>query len=93
LSRWLESYNPRELFDEDGRPLREILSILPEENRRMGQNPISFEECTPLDVPDWKNFVVKKGTQKSCMHCVGELLHDVIAMSVAFCIGLYIDLC
>ncbi|KAF8514034.1 D-xylulose 5-phosphate/D-fructose 6-phosphate phosphoketolase [Gautieria morchelliformis] len=79
LSRWLESYNPSELFDKNGRPRDEILSIIPKKDRRMGQTKVSFEGYVPLDVPDWKNFVVKKGTQASCMLRVGEFLHDVIA--------------
>ena len=81
LTDWLESYKPWELFSKDGRPNPEILSIIPErEDRRMGQNKVSYAGYVPLDVPDWNKFVAKKGTQQSCMHLLGEFLHDVVAL-------------
>jgi xylulose-5-phosphate/fructose-6-phosphate phosphoketolase len=80
LSNWLASYRPMELFDNNGRPVPEILSIIPErEDRRMGQNKLAYAAYVPIDVPDWKKFVVKKGVEESCMRCVGDLLHDVVA--------------
>lgn len=81
LSNWLASYRPRELFDNNGRPIPEILSIIPErEDRRMGQNTLSYAAYVRLNVPDWAKFAVPKETQESCMRVVGELLHDVVAL-------------
>lgn len=80
LSHWLASYKPEELFDKDGRPIPEILSIIPEPARRLGQNKIVHAGYVPLNVPDWTKFVVQKGVQESCMHHAGELLHDTIAL-------------
>jgi xylulose-5-phosphate/fructose-6-phosphate phosphoketolase len=39
LDRWLRSYRPEELFDEDGAPRQRLLALLPEGTRRMGANP------------------------------------------------------
>jgi len=37
LEYWLRSYHPEELFDDDGRPVPELLELVPE--RRMGSTP------------------------------------------------------
>ncbi len=39
---WLRSYHVEELFDEQGRPLPEILEQCPKGDRRMGSNPHTF---------------------------------------------------
>jgi xylulose-5-phosphate/fructose-6-phosphate phosphoketolase len=83
LSTWLSSYKPSELFEKNGKPIPKILSIIPENaSKRMGQRKETYDGYAALDVPDWKEFVVQKGKQESCMKRVGELLHDVIAKYV-----------
>ncbi|OEV14132.1 phosphoketolase [Streptomyces nanshensis] len=39
LEDWLRSYRPDELFDERGRPTREVLACVPEGDRRLGSVP------------------------------------------------------
>ncbi|KAI0035422.1 XFP N-terminal domain-containing protein [Vararia minispora EC-137] len=79
LSRWLESYNPRELFTESGVPVDDILSIVPLTNsKKLGQRAEANGGYKPLDVPQWEPLAVKKGSQTSCMKAVGEFLHDVV---------------
>lgn len=39
LERWLRSYAPKELFDDGGRPLEEVLACVPEGERRLGASP------------------------------------------------------
>src|SRR5882762_11868439 len=78
LQGWLESYKPQELFDHNGSPISQILDIIPTEVKRIGLQPEANAICKPLDVPDWEQLAVKKGSQHSCMLAVGELLHDVI---------------
>src|SRR6202142_834147 len=39
LERWMRSYKPQELFDEDGRLVPELAALAPRGNRRMGANP------------------------------------------------------
>lgn len=46
----------------------------------MGQNKLAYAGYVPLNVPDWNKFVVKKGTQESCMRLVGEYLRDVVLL-------------
>ncbi|KAF8502562.1 D-xylulose 5-phosphate/D-fructose 6-phosphate phosphoketolase [Hysterangium stoloniferum] len=80
LAAWLDSYHPRELFDNAGKPVPEMLTILPEkEDKRMGQRRECFMAYQPLVVPKWEKYAIKKGTQASCMEIIGELLRDVIA--------------
>ena len=83
LSDWLWSYKPDKLFKKDGTPIPKILSIIPENpDKRMGQRKETYMYYVALNVPDWKEFVVQKLKQESCMQSVGELLHDVIAKYV-----------
>lgn len=42
LERWLRSYRPEELFDREGRPVDEILSLCPKGDHRMALNPRGF---------------------------------------------------
>lgn len=39
LEAWLRSYRPQELFDENGRPFDDLLSLLPPDKLRMGRVP------------------------------------------------------
>ena len=39
LERWMRSYKPQELFDEDGRLVPELAALAPRGDRRMGANP------------------------------------------------------
>jgi xylulose-5-phosphate/fructose-6-phosphate phosphoketolase len=39
LERWLRSYRPEELFDDEGRLRPELAALTPEGDRRMGANP------------------------------------------------------
>lgn len=41
LEEWLRSYEPEELFDEDGRPARDIRAIIPAEHLRISANPVT----------------------------------------------------
>jgi len=75
LQKWLESYNPKQLFTKEGGINETIHSIIPKDDKRkLGQNPITFDCLKPLAVPDWHKFSVEKGGQASCMQTIGELL-------------------
>ncbi|MEH6406100.1 MAG: phosphoketolase family protein, partial [Leeuwenhoekiella sp.] len=39
LERWMKSYKPEELFDDNGRLIPELKELAPKGNRRMGSNP------------------------------------------------------
>ena len=78
LLDWLRSYGPTELFGKDGIPNDAILSLIPkEESKRLGMREEAYKAYTPLDVPDWKQFAVEKGSAQSCMKITGELVDAV----------------
>lgn len=75
LQGWLLSYKPRELFTDNGRPIDEILSIVPkDEGRRLGQVMESYAGRGKFIVPDWKQLAVKSGSEESCMKIVGKYM-------------------
>ena len=79
LQQWLRSYNPEELFKEDGDVIDQISSVVPKDpSKRLGQRKLinaGYQGVKPID---WKKFQVKKGSQASCMQTVGKLLDQVV---------------
>ncbi|MCJ1473043.1 hypothetical protein MMC13_001692 [Lambiella insularis] len=79
LQSWLESYKPQELFTKDGDITETINSIIPVNNdKKLGQQPLSFNHHETLKIPDWHKYEVEKGSQASCMQTIGELLDQVL---------------
>ncbi len=39
LEKWMKSYRPEELFDEQGKLISELAELAPKGERRMGANP------------------------------------------------------
>jgi xylulose-5-phosphate/fructose-6-phosphate phosphoketolase len=60
LVDWLKSYGPEELFDKEGRPIPEVTSIVPRQERRMGLNPHANGGALqkPLELPDYTKYAV-----------------------------------
>ena len=82
LQNWLRSYNPRELFTSGGDISEEIARILPKDrNKLLGQNPVAYDNHTPLHVPEWQDFAVQKGTEASCMSTAGIFLDEVMVQN------------
>ena len=87
LERWLKSYHPEELFDKNGRLIKEIRNILPTGNKRMGMNPhanggILLED---LRTPDFKKYAVSVpypgSVLKSDMTELGKYIRDVFELN------------
>ncbi len=87
LEKWLKSYHPEELFDSNGKLKKEIRSLAPTGNKRMGANPhanggILLED---LRTPDFKQYGVKipsPGTVKaSDMTELGKYVRDLIDLN------------
>ncbi len=59
LEKWLKSYKPEELFDENGTIIKEIRNLAPEGLKRMAVNPITNGgiDSKPLKLQDWKNML------------------------------------
>lgn len=84
LEKWLKSYRPEELFDENGTLLKELRELAPKKEKRMGLNPhanggLLLKE---LKLPDFKKYAVdvkKPGIVKtSDMMELGNYIRDVI---------------
>jgi xylulose-5-phosphate/fructose-6-phosphate phosphoketolase len=60
LDRWLRSYRPRELFDQDGRLVEELAELAPHGALRMGTNPHANggPVVRDLQMPDFREFAV-----------------------------------
>jgi xylulose-5-phosphate/fructose-6-phosphate phosphoketolase len=60
LDAWLRSYHPEELFDQDGRPCRELDALVPAGARRMSATPHANggELMRALRLPDFREHAV-----------------------------------
>ncbi|GAB3979590.1 phosphoketolase family protein [Actinoallomurus acanthiterrae] len=85
LEAWLRSYRPEELFDEDGRPVPELLALPPEGERRMSATPHANGGLLLRDLAlrDFRAYAVpvdKPGTTFSeATRVLGGFLRDVVA--------------
>ena len=57
----MKSYHPEKLFDETGKPIDQILSVVPKKDLRMGSTPhanggLLLKE---LEIPDYTKYEVK----------------------------------
>lgn len=60
LEDWLQSYQPKKLFEASGKPISEILSCIPEKNLRMGVCPQANGGALmkPLILPDFRKYAL-----------------------------------
>ena len=84
LARWLESYRPAELFDADGRPREELLTLVPAGDRRLGMNPHANGGLLlrDLDLPSPREYAVAVpapgAVNTEPTRVLGEMLADVM---------------
>lgn len=77
LQDWLESYDPKELFEKDGTPVKAILDIIPEKNeKKMGQVKETYDPYVSITVPEWMPLGAEKGKEASSMQLSGELINE-----------------
>ncbi len=86
LEAWLQSYAFEELFDGKSGFHKDVLSIIPPQNRRIGQNPHSYGSIRQdLVFPDIKNYETTISSpgqdQGLAMHKVGEYLRDIFRLN------------
>ena len=82
LSDWLSSYDVRKVLKGNGAPNDSITSILPEDDgKKLGQVKETYDPFHALDVPDWKQFGQKKGSEESCMKITGNLLDAALVQN------------
>ncbi len=88
LERWLKSYRPQELFDEAGKPVKELKKLLPKGTRRMGSNPHSNGGLVKrnLRLPDFRDYAaqVKQPAKTFAMNTkpLGMFLRDIMRMNM-----------
>ena len=87
LEKWLKSYKPEELFNEDGSIKKEIKSLAPQKNKCMGLNPntnggLLLKE---LKTPNLKKYGVKVkepgSIEKEDMRELGKYIRDLISLN------------
>ncbi len=87
LEAWLRSYQPEELFDEQGRLKAELAELAPKGERRMGANPHANGGLLLRDLilPDFRNYGVDVpspgAVQASDAHELGVFLRDVAMLN------------
>ncbi|HEX8882782.1 MAG TPA: phosphoketolase family protein, partial [Candidatus Acidoferrum sp.] len=89
LEDWMKSYQPKELFDEQGKLIPELRDLAPQGDRRMGANPHANGGILLKDLvmPDFRRYalqVAKPGTQVAeATRILGELLRDVMKLNAS----------
>lgn len=87
LEKWLKSYHPEELFDENGTLKTELRAMLPIGNHRLGSNPNTNggNLLKNLILPDFRQYAVKfnkPGTIKEeDMAVLSSYIRDVYALN------------
>jgi xylulose-5-phosphate/fructose-6-phosphate phosphoketolase len=87
LETWMKSYRPKELFDAEGKLMRQIAALAPEGNRRMGANPHANGGLLlkDLHLPDFRNYAVNVtkpgGVEAEATRMMGEFLRDVMKVN------------
>ncbi len=89
LERWMKSYKPRELFDDEGRLRPELAALAPKGDRRMGANPQSNGGLllVDLELPDYRRYAVdvpKPGAvDAEATRVQGAFIRDVMKANLA----------
>ena len=89
LEKWMLSYRPHELWDDDGVPIAEILAFPPRGARRMSANPIANGGLVkmPLAVPPFRDYALEMEGPGTIRHDntrpLGQLLRDVMRRNMA----------
>jgi len=89
LEEWLRSYQPEELFDEQGRLRPELASLAPEGDRRMGANPHANggRLLVELELPDFAEYAIAVTQPATEYHestrQLGEMVRDIYQKNAA----------
>ena len=87
LEKWMKSYRPDELFDENGKLIPELAELAPNGERRMGANPHANggRLLHDLKMPDFRAHAVavpKPGASTAeATRVAGEFLRDVMKLN------------
>ena len=87
LEKWLKSYKPEQLFNEDGTPKKEVLALAPEGDRRMGMNPHANggKLLHELRLPDFRKYGVDVpapgAVEAQDMTVLGSFVRDIFKLN------------
>ena len=89
LEEWMRSYQPKELFDEQGKFRDEFAELAPTGHRRMGSNPHANggELLQPLSMPHFHDYAVKLpkpgALRAEATRVLGSYLRDVMKLNLS----------
>lgn len=84
LQEWMRSYQPEELFDEQGKLRAEYAGLAPKGDRRMGANPHANGGLLmkDLSLPNFRDYAVDvekpANVQAEATRVLGQFLRDVV---------------
>ena len=86
LQKWLESYRPQELFDENGRLIPELAELAPKGNARLGANPHANGGLLLKDLrlPDFRAYGIEVDhgkTKAQDMIELGGYIRDIFNLN------------
>jgi xylulose-5-phosphate/fructose-6-phosphate phosphoketolase len=87
LEKWMKSYKPEELFDEEGKLLPELAALAPPGERRMGANPHSNGGLLLKDLrmPDFRDYAVTVPDpgqiKEESTRMLGRFLRDIVKLN------------
>ena len=87
LEAWMKSYQPEKLFDQEGRLVSELQSLVPSGQHRLGANPHvnGGRLLDTLDLPDFTNYAIEvPGPGEIVAEAprkLGEFLRDIIKLN------------
>jgi xylulose-5-phosphate/fructose-6-phosphate phosphoketolase len=88
LEKWMRSYKPQELFDDEGRLIPELKALAPKGNRRMSANPHANGGVLrrALRLPDFREYAIKvdKPGQATAENTrpLGRFLRDIMSRNM-----------
>jgi xylulose-5-phosphate/fructose-6-phosphate phosphoketolase len=88
LERWMKSYKPEELFDENGTLIPELAELAPKGHRRMGDNPHANGGLLLKDLrmPDFQDYAVEVPAPGQvtgeATRTMGKFLRDVMKLNM-----------
>jgi xylulose-5-phosphate/fructose-6-phosphate phosphoketolase len=84
LEQWLRSYQPEELFEDNGRPRAAVLSMVPRRERRLAASPHANGGLllAPLELPDYSRYAIEVPRPAAAIgeatRELGKYLRDVL---------------
>ncbi len=88
LEDWMRSYQPEDLFDENGRLIPELRDLAPQGDRRMSANPIANGGTVrkALRIPDFRDYAVDVrcpgAIEVANTKPLGVFLRDIMQMNM-----------